>query len=405
MLLENGASLDPLSLKSLHRLVALTDNNAAAGGTNISAIHLAIENDDNLESLSQTILSHKSVINAWDRFGETPLTLACTLGHTTAVTLLIGAGANVDTLSSRHLAPLNSACFQGAVECVKMLLVAKCDVDAKHAFRPPIHELVWSTQASDSASETILKLLQAYGANLSATSLFEDWPLQLSIYKRRLPVFHALVGLGADLAKFKGFNGWTLLHYLAAFGTLKFIQVLLEEKACARLCEVMEYGILAKNNMTPVDVFKCSMSDHGDLTHPEWRRPSPEEVEAFQELMSRHRAARRSGLMEVLQRAVEELRQQDRETLVLEQLRSFSRDLWGQGRAEEGERLRKIILSLKQEIEQGQGLEQEERTTRKATVASSLEEWAEEVEGLLRTPPLEIPSWVDEHEVREPAEE
>jgi len=370
-------------------------------GANPSPIHASIQSNASLEVLSDAIDANRAAINAWDRLGETPLTLACTLGHTLAVTLLIGAGADPNALSSRHLSPLNSACFRGSVSCVERLLVARCDVDARHAFRPPIHELVWSTHSVPAENiKTILKLLHAYGANLSATSLFEDWPLQLAIYKRRAQVFRALVRLGADLAKAKGFNGWSLLHYLAAFGTVEFLRILLEDVDLGKVG--LEYGVRARNNMTPVDVFKCAMSGPGGaLTHPEWRWPTDEEIELFDELMGRLRAARANELITVLRGAADGLDGSARAEDIVAGLRAFARGLWGRGKAEEGERLRKLILDVKEAAKAWKDLEKDEQACQRARVARRLDEWAEELERSLRTSPLKTWSWVDDQRMEE----
>lgn len=111
-----------------------------------SKIHAAIRSNSRISKL---VLLEGDAIDRWDYVGETPLTLACMLDDDDTTATLIHAGADINKKSSSDLTPLNCACFWGSVGCVEVLLSAGCDVNARGAFRPAIHELIWSLKASD----------------------------------------------------------------------------------------------------------------------------------------------------------------------------------------------------------------------------------------------------------------
>lgn len=140
--MDQGSKIRGEHRKSLERLIELTDD----GKFFDSRVHISIRDGTNV---ARAILEEPKSLDSLDTYGDTPLTLACSLGDLDTVSTLITSGADVNLINSRQLAPLNSACAGGFVDCVDQLLVASCDANARLAFRPPIHELIWSEVATD----------------------------------------------------------------------------------------------------------------------------------------------------------------------------------------------------------------------------------------------------------------
>ncbi|HUF38166.1 MAG TPA: ankyrin repeat domain-containing protein [Anaerolineales bacterium] len=81
----------------------------------------------------RTLIQNGADPNARDETGETPLTWAANLGHTTVVKDLLAAGADVETRGNRfHAPPLILAARSGARGIVALLAV-HADLDAQDA--------------------------------------------------------------------------------------------------------------------------------------------------------------------------------------------------------------------------------------------------------------------------------
>jgi len=81
------------------------------------------------------LISRGESVSAIDRFGATPLHLACQQGHLEAAKLLLSAGAPVDARDSYGNTPLWRAVFAfrgGEPELIRVLLNADADPDAKN---------------------------------------------------------------------------------------------------------------------------------------------------------------------------------------------------------------------------------------------------------------------------------
>ncbi|RYN94653.1 hypothetical protein AA0119_g8851 [Alternaria tenuissima] len=367
--LDQGSKIRGEHRKSLERLIELTDD----GKFFDSRVHISIRDGTNV---ARAILEEPKSLDSLDTYGDTPLTLACSLGDLDTVSTLITSGADVNLINSRQLAPLNSACAGGFVDCVDQLLVASCDANARLAFRPPIHELIWSEVATDEKKEAILKLLNRHGADLGARSRFEDWPLQLSIVKGQDRVFQTLIDVGADVKIYKAFNGWTLLHYVASYGTLSSIQALQNVSP-----DLLDGEIPDKKNMTSIDVFKCSQYDYGVLSNPDWRKPTIEQATAFNDLIRQTRDPFLQQRIAAAQSSIKHLESQQR-LLAISELHTVRQKLCDRRRFSEDEEVRLLCRRIRSEP-----LDE---------CITGVRDWLETLVETLQTSPLMMRSWIDD---------
>ena len=165
-------------------------------------------------------------INSCDKYGFTPLHLACQSRRPLVVEYLLHAGANPHLASlSRGLTALHQAAMRGCISCVQMLLKSGCDINAR--------------TCSETAS-TALHLAVSVGASVCVRVLLEA---------------------RAD-ACVRDTEGFTPLHIASAKGNLEIIRILLEtETGRLSLIERASSSVsTAPNGSPPIpeEVAACS---------------------------------------------------------------------------------------------------------------------------------------------------
>ena len=119
--------------------------------------------DGNLEAVKQHLAAGTDV-NAWDKYGSTPLLLAALYGHKEIVKLLIAKGADVNAKAGNGWTPLHKAALKGHKEIAELLLASGADVNAKDKTRggTPLH------YAAIRGHKEIAELLITKGADVNA---------------------------------------------------------------------------------------------------------------------------------------------------------------------------------------------------------------------------------------------
>jgi ankyrin repeat protein len=156
-------------------------------------LHEAANQDD--LAAARRLLNSGADAKAANRYGVTPLSLACTNGSAEMIELLLkaGAGAN-DTLPGGETA-LMTAARTGRVDAVKVLLAHGADVNAKEPRRGQT-ALMWA--AAEGNVETVEALLQA-GADLHARLDSGYTAFLFAVREGRSAVVRALLKAGADV--------------------------------------------------------------------------------------------------------------------------------------------------------------------------------------------------------------
>src|SRR5438034_9744332 len=99
----------------------------------MTALHWAAYQDD-LET-EELLVRAGANVKAANRYGVTPLSLACTNGNGAIVELLLAAGADPNTVLPGGETALMTAARTGKIEAVKALLSHGAVVDAKESRR------------------------------------------------------------------------------------------------------------------------------------------------------------------------------------------------------------------------------------------------------------------------------
>ena len=158
-----------------------------------SALHWAAYQDD-LETV-KLLLGARADAKAANRYGVTPLSLACTNGNGAMVALLLNAGADANTVLSGGETALMTAARTGKVDAVNALLAHGGAVNAKESWLGQT-ALMWAAaEGNVAAVEALLKA----GADLHASSKSAFTPLLFAAREGRIGVVKALLKAGADV--------------------------------------------------------------------------------------------------------------------------------------------------------------------------------------------------------------
>ena len=160
-------------------LKSASANAAEPDGT--TALHWAARQD--ALDIAETLIRAGAVVQAENRYGVTPLTLACTNGSNSMINLLLEAGADPNTVTPLGETVLMTAARTGAVDAVSSLLTNGADVNAREEWRGQT-ALMW---AAVEGHVSTLEALLAAGADIDARSIAGGAPTQPRFYESDAP--------------------------------------------------------------------------------------------------------------------------------------------------------------------------------------------------------------------------
>ncbi len=190
-LADAAKKMDRPAIRALLEQQHIDVNARQLDGT--SALHWAAYQDD-LETV-KLLLNARADAKAANRYGMTPLSLACTNGNGAMVALLLNAGADANTVLSGGETALMTAARTGKVDAVNVLLAHGADANAKESWLEQT-ALMWAAaEGNVAAVEALLKA----GADLHASSKSAFTPLLFAAREGRIGVVKALLKAGADV--------------------------------------------------------------------------------------------------------------------------------------------------------------------------------------------------------------
>ena len=162
---------------------------AAAAASLESAVY-----QDDLKA-AERLIHDGADVKAANRYGVTPLTLACTNGDGAMVELLLKSGADANTALPGGETALMTCARTGRAEAVKALLAHGADVGAKES-REGQTALMWA--AAEGNTEVVSMLIQA-GADPHARLESGLTPLLFAVREGKIETVRVLLKLGADV--------------------------------------------------------------------------------------------------------------------------------------------------------------------------------------------------------------
>jgi uncharacterized protein len=168
---------------------AIADPKRADGTTDL---HRAAQKDD-LDKVKQ-LLKAGADAKATNRYGITPLWIACENGNSAIVELLLEAGADANTRQFGNETVLMTAARTGDIDCVKALLKHGADVNAKE--KRGQTSVMW---AAAEGHANVVDLLIKEGADFKTPLDGGFTPLFFAVREGRADVVKVLLKAGADV--------------------------------------------------------------------------------------------------------------------------------------------------------------------------------------------------------------
>ena len=177
---------------TIRALMRDSDVNAAqVDGT--TALHWAARHDDLVTA--KVLLAAKANPNAENRYGVTPLSLACINGNGAMIALLLEAGADSSKALPGGETPLMTAARTGKIDAVQALLARGVDVNAKVP-QGGQTALMWAAAEGHTA---VVEALLTAGADFRVALDSGFTPLLFAVRAGHTEIARALLKAGVDV--------------------------------------------------------------------------------------------------------------------------------------------------------------------------------------------------------------
>ncbi|MDZ4755828.1 MAG: ankyrin repeat domain-containing protein [Phycisphaerae bacterium] len=233
--------------EALKRALATGDVNAVdAVGGNRTALHWAVK--DGKKDLIPILLDAKGDIEARDRLGKTPLTLAAEGRDLEIVKLLVERGAKVNTIDLIGGNPVLWAAGLGSPDVVKFLISKGADVNVIDT--NGLSPLLWA--ASIGSAESVEALLQAKARVDVADTMTGDTALMRAVNTGKIESVTSLIKAGANVNT-KNKLGHTAFILGSARGSVEKLEALKKAGADVAAKDVRGWNALdhANNRIDP----------------------------------------------------------------------------------------------------------------------------------------------------------
>lgn len=207
----------------LRLLESDSDADEGGGAATLDALRLAMDDGD--VAMLQQLLQGGVQADTRGRQGSTPLCEAAAAGNAEQVSVLLGAGAEVDLRSDGDGAtPLFHAAKAGSAQVVALLLEQGADANvATSSGATPLHA------AAAAGAEEAVQALLAKGARVDARNDDQETPLHLAAHAGHAAIIRLLLEQGADVNA-KGDERMSPLHYAVREAHQEAVAALLERQ-------------------------------------------------------------------------------------------------------------------------------------------------------------------------------
>src|SRR5258705_7930174 len=187
---------------------------------------------DNLETAGALIRGGANV-KAANRYGVTPLSLACINGSAPMIELLLKAGADPNTTLPEGETALMTAARTGKLDAVKSLLSHGADINFKESRRGQT-AVMWA--AAEGNAEVVAELVER-GAGMHAKTKGGFTPMLFAVREGRIGAVKAMLKAGASVnetwqgGRTTGVNGISAMVLAVAHAHYELASVMLDAGA------------------------------------------------------------------------------------------------------------------------------------------------------------------------------
>lgn len=178
---------------TVQRLLAGRVDVNAPDADDATALHWAVSEDR--DDLAAQLIEAGANVRAVNRYGISPLSLACTNGNAGLVDRLLRAGADPNATVADGETPLMTAARAGSIAVVERLIAGGSDVNIKERYRGQT-ALMW---AAEQAHVGVVRALVARGADVQAQSASGYTALVFAVRTGDRETVDALLDAGAPI--------------------------------------------------------------------------------------------------------------------------------------------------------------------------------------------------------------
>src|SRR5215831_18956230 len=204
---------------------------SAPGPDGSRPLHWAAPSDD-LEAVN-ILIRGAAHVKATNRYGVTPLSLACVNGNAAIIESLLKAGADPNTALPGGETALMTVARTGKADAVEALLAHGADAKFKEAQRGQT-ALMWAAAEGNTAA---VSELVEFGADIHASTKGGLTPLLFAVREGRIETVKALLKAGADVnetwkaGRGTGVSGISVMVLAVANAHYELAEVLLDAGA------------------------------------------------------------------------------------------------------------------------------------------------------------------------------
>jgi len=170
--------------------------------------------------------------------GYTALHVAAAVGWDDGLTLLLRAGADVNSVDHDLQTPIHSAALRGMHSSISTLLAYGANPRARDCTGgSPLHCLAGCPDLTDDTAATLIRLLADAGCELGGVRAGRRTPLHDAVWEGNEPLVRQLLLRGCDPNR-KSNYGQTPLHFAVIRQNSELVPLLLSQGASSSVCDM-----------------------------------------------------------------------------------------------------------------------------------------------------------------------
>jgi ankyrin repeat protein len=173
------------------------------------------------------LINHGAQLDKANNEGTTPAYIASQKGHTECLSLLINHGAQLDKVNNEGVTPAYISCQNGHTECLSLLINhgVDCSKTAENDGTGPIH-----IACQHGYFECVKTLLVRGKVDVNCTDRDRETPAYYCCKADHVKILHLLIQHGADMS-LADTSGISPAHVASTYGRVKMLALIMKVNA------------------------------------------------------------------------------------------------------------------------------------------------------------------------------